>query len=99
MNKYRVFVEGKNFIVKIENKIDRYGFFTTRFIEAKHAQDAEKISLDLIRDELKDVVLNEKPDPPMLYINEIDELESFGDHLVPGKGFTWFEEKGPPEGA
>ena len=93
MKKYRVLIEGKNFLVKIESKIELHGFFTTRFIEARHETEAEKIALDLIRDELKDVVLNERSDPPMMYIDKIDELISFGDNLVPGAGFTWFLEE------
>ncbi len=91
-SKYKVFIEGKNFIIRSDDGVDTLGFYATRFIKAYSVSKAEQKSMDLIRKELKGIVLNEKDDPPILFIEEIDELESFGEYPVPGTGFTWFKE-------
>jgi hypothetical protein len=48
---------------------------------------------DLIWDELKSRVFNGPSDPPKMNVEEIDELEEFGNHLVPGEGFTFYLEE------
>lgn len=90
--KYRISVEGKNFKIRLEKVVQQLGFYTTRFIIAENEAVACETALDLIRNELKEIVLNEPSDPPMMFIEETVELDSFGDNMVPGKGFTWFEE-------
>ena len=90
MNKFKIIVEGKNFNILIENAVQKCGFFTTRFVEADSLDSAENTALDLIREELKGMVLNEEDDPPSLFFDQIEEIKSFGDHQVPGTGFTWY---------
>lgn len=92
MKKYRVRTEGKNFIVKIDEIPEKLGFFTTRFIEAENEQEAEKKALDLIRNELSGAVLNDRSNPPVMFTEEVIELDSFGDNLTPGSGFTWYSD-------
>lgn len=92
MNKYRVAVEGKNFFVRFEDEPRKVGFFATRLIEAGNKDEAEKITLGLLRKELAGIVLNDPTDSPMLYIDEVTEVETFGEHIVPGKGFTFYVE-------
>lgn len=95
MKKYRVFVEGMNFLIEFDNKPSKYGFYTTRFVEAIDPTDAENKAMEMLRVELINVVLNEQTDSPIMLVEEIDELQSFGDVLIPGAGFSWFpEEKG-----
>jgi len=91
MKKYKLYIEGKNILIDIDDQVGKHGFFTTRFIKAQDTKDAEKIALQLIRDELKSVVLNGRSDPPTFLFQEINEIDSFGDYLVPGAGFTWFD--------
>jgi hypothetical protein len=38
-------------------------------------------------------VLNDKSDPPMMYVEEIEELESFEGCPVPGTGFAFYPGK------
>lgn len=93
MNKYNVTVEGSNFLINIEKIDQKYGFFTTRFINAENSLSAEKKALDYIRNELKDIVLNEQSDPPMMFLDKIEKAETFGDQKTPGSGFTWFKDE------
>jgi hypothetical protein len=95
MKKYTVRVEGRNYLVKSldDNKEEKLGFFTARFVEANNKKEAENIALNLIREELHDKIINKRDNPPMLYVEDIDEVSSFGDNIVPGKGFTWYPEE------
>ncbi len=94
MKKYRILIHGTNFALKDADtrKITKLGFYTTRWVEARDAGSAEDIAIKLIRKELNSLVFNDRSDPPVMYIEKIYELEAFGDHLVPGKGFTWYNE-------
>ncbi len=91
--KFKILVEGQNYIVDLDNVLQKCGFFTTRFIEATNSSEAENIALRLIRNELKEIVLNDRNDPPMIFFDEIVEVPSFEDNAVPGFGFTWFKEE------
>lgn len=91
MKKYKVLVEGNNYEVCLDGNTSKYGFFTTRFIETKNSGEAEIVAMDLIRDELKEIAMNDIVDPPTIYVEETQEIDDFGDNIVPGSGFTWFE--------
>lgn len=90
--KYKIVIEGQNYNIKLDKAPQRCGFFATRFIEADNTSDAENIVLRLIRDELKEIILNDQSDPPVICLEEIVEIVSFGDNDVPGFGFTWYKE-------
>ena len=81
-------------MLRFDGKPEKHGFFTTRFVEANDPEEAEKISINLIRNDtdLKAAVLNKQGDPPMIYLKEIDELEGFGDIEPPGSGYTFYPE-------
>ena len=93
MKKFKIVVEGQNYNIKVDNIPQKCGFFTTRFIEADSSSDVEDTVMKLVRDELKDVILNDQSDPPVMYIDGLVEVERFGDNDVPGFGFTWFKEE------
>ena len=94
MNKYRVYLEGKNFLLSFNGKPEKHGFFTTRFVEANNPEEAENISIGLIRSDtdFKTAVLNKQDDPPMIYLKEIVKLIDFGDIEPPGSGYTFYPE-------
>lgn len=79
----------------MNKELQKYGFFTTRFVEANNPKDAEDKTMDMLRGEekLKDIIKNVKNDPPMMYAKEILEIETFDgiDNLKPG--FAWYKEK------
>jgi len=91
MKKFKVIVEGNNFVIKLDSKVGCFGFFATRFIEAKDSKEAETLAMNLIRDELKSIVLNDRSNPPAMYVEENYEIDDFRDNLVPGSGFAWFK--------
>jgi len=92
MKKYRLFVCGENFVFKVDDEEQRLGFYTSVFIEAENAEEAELKAVDLLRNDpkLKDGVLNPKSDPPMMFVEEIEEVESFVGESLPRTGFAFF---------
>ena len=92
MKKYRVFVRGENFLMNLDGVNQVLGFYTTLFVEAEDEQAAEYAAMDSLRSDPKLVgrVLNEDSDPPLMFAEEIDELESFKGFPVPGAGFTFY---------
>lgn len=96
MKKYRVMVEGGNFLLNMNDEAKKYGFYTTRFVEAQSQEEAENVVINILRDEpkLTGIVLNEREDPPMMYIVEIEELDHFDDQHTLATGFAFFPEKG-----
>jgi hypothetical protein len=91
---YRAMLRGENFFLRLAGEIKRMGFYTTRWIEASSSEDAENRAIELIRSdaELRPQVLNAKNDPPMVYIEELAEVE---EHDVPDiqQGFSFFPEE------
>ena len=88
-------LEGKNFLINSDEGPTKMGFYTTRFVEAESPKEAENLSVELIKNDsnLTDSVLNEQADPPMIYLDNLDELSSFGDNTVPGSGYTFYLEE------
>ncbi len=95
MKKYRIFVHGVNFAMRDadDGKVHVLGFYTNRYVEATDVESAENLAMDFVRKELSPFVLNDRSDPPVMYAEEIYELKRFGKHLVPGKGFAWYDEQ------
>jgi hypothetical protein len=95
MKKYRVFVRGENFLMDFDNKEQKIGFYTTVFIEAHTEEAAELEAMDLLRHDpmLVSNVLNAKADPPMMFADEIEELESFEGLHLPRLGFSFFTDE------
>ena len=89
-------VWGRNFLVRVENEVRKHGFYATRFVEARDEGEAESKIIEMLRNDAVLVALtrNERSDPPMMYVEEIEELKSFGKFNVPGSGFTWYQEQG-----
>jgi hypothetical protein len=94
MNKYKVFVRGENFLLNRNGIAEKFGFYSTRFVEANNEEHAEETAIATLRDEptLRDAVLNEKSDPPMMYVEDISQLDSFEDLNIPGTGFSFYPE-------
>lgn len=93
MKKYKILVEGKNFLVNVNGTPEKMGFFTMRCLEASDQEEAQRMTLEVIRNQLQGVVLNARSDPPTLTVDTVQKLEEFGDHHVPGSGFSWFPEE------
>ncbi len=97
MKKFEVCIRGKNFLIKKDNKVKKNGFYAARFIEANDYSAAVGIAMDSFRSELKDVVMNDKSDPPIMNVEEVKEVYYFQDKMMvedkilPGEGFIWDE--------
>jgi hypothetical protein len=96
MSKYKVMLEGKNFLLNLEGSTRKYGFYVTRYVEANDPEQAELNAVKIIREdrELRKSVKNDRSDPPMIYLESIDELNSFEGIHVPGTGFTFYLDGG-----
>ena len=96
MQKYRVMLNGRNFLLKGFDKETpelKFGFYVTRDVSANSFDDAELIAVDLIRsdEKLKDTTTNSVDDPPVIFLEKIrllgpDETE------INNSGFTFYKE-------
>ena len=93
MNHYKVFLRGENFLLALEGKPARLGFFTTRFVRAETSQAAELAAVDLLRkDEALSGVQNRRDDPPMIFAEEIARVYASSARRQIG-GFSFFPMK------
>lgn len=92
--KFGVLIRGANYHFEAQGKTVRYGFYVTRLVIARDARSAEKQALNLIRRDakLRKRILNPKSDSPMLYIERLAELSSWGGMKPTGSGYAFFQE-------
>lgn len=90
---FRVFLEGGNFLIRLDGRRRRFGFFVTRFVEAQDEADAATRSVRLLWDELsrKGGVLNDAADAPRIVVDRIEEIDP-ADKPDTNPGFAWFPE-------
>jgi hypothetical protein len=89
MGYYRVFLRGENFILEVDSEAGCLGFYTTRFVEAKGRGAAEILAVDLIRgDRTLAGVKNTRDNPPMIYVEEIEEIAM--NEVQSSSGYTFF---------
>ena len=95
MKKFRVLVRGENFLLESEGAVKRFGFYTTRFVEALDKDEAERRAVESLRqeDRLRGGVLNDQSDPPMLFAEEIDEISSFEAIEDRSPGLAFYEDQ------
>lgn len=101
MNKYKVLIQGHNLLMGVERQIEKYGFYTTRFVEAYTADSATEIALDEFVAERKwqDLVgglRNARSDPPRLTVerSDIEQLDSFDYVENRYPGYALYKEDG-----
>ena len=60
MPKYKVEINGANFLINMEGRTAKHGFFTIRFVEAPDSVAAENAAVQMIREtqRLRDLVRN-----------------------------------------
>jgi hypothetical protein len=93
---FRVLVRGENFFLNLEGAVKRYGFYTTRLVDAPNEAEAERLAIEMLRENerLRGQVLNDRSDRPMLFAEEIAEL-SPQDAVEPrAPGLAFFEDQG-----
>jgi hypothetical protein len=91
LNRYSVLVEGENLLMDFEG-VQRFGFFTTRYVKAADVKGASQSAVNLAREELLSTgsLLNEPGDDPIFSVSEIHRIDTFNGVNAPGKGFTFY---------
>lgn len=90
MPKYQIMLRGENFPISWDQSTKLTGFFTTRRVRAKGAEEAERKAVDLIR---QDQSLTSALDPdsdvePKVYLEDIKQIAWW--QPLGGKGYTFF---------
>lgn len=92
MNKYRVVIHGQNYLIKLDDMIEKMGFYATRYVEAENEGLAESKAVALIQcdDKLRQVVRDAPDNPPVLHAEEILELANFEGVNPPGAEYSFY---------
>ena len=95
MKKYHLLMNGQNFLVDMEGKLAKHGFFQNFFIEAESPEQAEQLAVQKIRgdEDLKAITRNGEADPPLIALEEMRELASSDGIETVQSGKVWFLEK------
>ena len=101
MKKYQALINGTNFYIEINGVLDKWGYYTNRYVEATNIEDAELMVMDLIRgiQDLRDGIRNNEDDMPRMHAEEIYEIESFEAVDSIEEGLAWYKENESPEEA
>ena len=92
--KFLILVHGENYLFQEGNVLTRKGFYVTRCVEAVDAESAQEIALDMVRaDETLANIENDESNTPWLSIDEVGEVDDWGDLNPPGSGFAFFIEE------
>jgi hypothetical protein len=98
--KYLVLVHGRNFGLAWQERRRSVtkitGFYTTRCVVAADPADAERQAIELIHTDskLRRSVRNSSTDPPLMFVNEIREVDSFAPLRAPGSGYAFVHGRG-----
>jgi len=94
MAAYRAMIEGRNFLLDIDGKVRRCGFYQTVFLECADPSEVEPAAVQVVKGdaELKQLAKNEQSDPPMLFLDSFEELDG-AESLPTAKGRSYYVEK------
>jgi hypothetical protein len=94
MPRYQVEINGQNFLIDVDGRVAKHGFFTMRFVEASDSTDAENAAVQMIRDaqRLRNIVRNPSDDPPVMDVVRVVELDSFEGIEIREPGFVFYPE-------
>jgi hypothetical protein len=94
MKKYRVMLEGQNFLIEMDGKVGKYEFYQTFFLEAGSPAEAENAAVQKVRTnpDLRSAVRNSKDDAPTMHLEEIEEIQKFPKGTRRATGRAWYSE-------
>ena len=92
MKLFRCFVHGVNFPLDLDGEPALLGFYTTRFVRAENAEQAELQALELLRADPKlDAPPERRTKDTMVYFEEIEEIDSIPDDVnESGTGYAFY---------
>lgn len=90
--KFVVLVEGNNLLASLGEAPGKFGFFTTRRVSARNEEEAIRVAVQHVKNELKEknLCLNREEDQPKIRVESVSLVDSFGSDPVPGSGFSFF---------
>jgi len=87
---FRCSIRGENFPGELIGQKTAIGFQATRFVDAKSAEEAERIAVAALREEAALTVTSEpRVKNAKVYFESIEEVPS-GTERVPNEGFSFF---------
>jgi hypothetical protein len=92
VKKYIVMIEGRNLIFASEGRSKRFGFSTTRDVEARNPEEAEQLAIESVRrdEELNRALLNSPSDPPRIVVTQSVRVDSFESHRRPDSEYIFY---------
>jgi len=95
VEKYIVMIEGRNLIFASNGKPARFGFSTTRDVEARSPEEAERLAILSVREdeELNRALLNDPSDPPRIVATQNVRVESFESHRRPDSEYIFYADR------
>jgi len=95
--RFSVRVRGHNFLVQFDGEPSLHGFYANVVVEAFDKVAAENAAVQVLRQmqKLRTIILNAEDDPPRMFVEEVDELESgVAAQLTVEPGLIWFPQDG-----
>jgi hypothetical protein len=92
MKLFRCLAHGVNFPLDIDGEPALLGFYTTRFVRADNAEQAELQALELLRaDPELDVPPDRRSKETIVYFEEIEEIDSIPEDIPEsGTGYAFY---------
>ena len=94
MKTYHCNINGRNFLIELEGKTEKCGFYKWVCVKVDNEFDAELRAVEKVRDDasLNSSTRNPKENPPMLYLEEIYEGDE-EEERANDTGFVFYPEK------
>lgn len=91
MPKYGVMIHGQNFLVELDGRTEKRGFYTWRYVEAGDPDSAVQMATQSLREEkpLRDMVRNGEEDRPFMDVDDLREFD-ISEELPAPTGFLWY---------
>jgi len=94
MRKFRVTINGENYLLDMDGVVQRIGFYKTYFLEAVDAGAAKELAMSRIASDPKfqGTLHNQVDDPPRTQLESIDEVPSFDGHTSLEQGYVFYRD-------
>lgn len=97
MYPWRVFIEGRNLLLDVDDEVRKYGLYVTRYVEAADESGAAEAAVAAVLADLDGAVLNDDADGPRFDVTEIEAVASPSEVPAVAPGIAIFDEAIPDE--